>query len=404
MRNSSWWIGAAVVVLCVGGWYFADVIKGADAAAAPTLTTANSALTPVALAINNKAGSHAPMSATGESALEQQLALAQARYERAQQVYASYRVATRYPHESRPIQEHPDQVHPFDTISEEKNLRDMNGTPIKGLRLRTSQDRVFMSGADTVTFNIAAVDERGAPVPLIVTRATAGNIPESKTPTQLTQSAVEFNDSGIAPDASAGDGVYSARLTPALQGFATLNGTIRLLAQVSVNGEQGVAHFDVIYSPAVPAVWTGVREALEHGSLNFYLKANVKVAGRYVASARVDDANGVPFALLQFNEEVAAGEREFKLNLFGALVRDKAPAFPLKLRDVEGFLLIADQFPDRAMMARQAGVVYVSARYAMDKFSPDEWTSEERERYLAEYGSDLDRAKREADRLRLGGG
>ena len=117
-------------------------------------------------------------------------------------------------------------------------------------------------------------------------------------------------------------------------------------------------------------------------------------------SARVFDAKGAPFALLQFNDEVPAGTAEFKLNLFGALIRDKNPAFPLRLVDVDGFLLQADTFPDRALMARQGGVVHTSQRYSTDSFSPAEWTSQERERYLAEYGRDVQEAQDQLDRLK----
>lgn len=383
-------------------WYFADGHGGVVNAAA------NTAANPSALTVNagfgreqSKPDQAAPLN-TAATEREQQLALAQVRYERAHQVYSSYLQATRYPHDSRPISEHPDQIKPFDPASEEKLMRDMSGKPIKGVRLRTTQDRVFMSGNDVVNLHLSAVDEKGQTLPLTITRAAAGSIPEGKTAVQLIQSAVSFNDSGTSPDASAGDGIYSAQLAPAAQGFAAHNGTIRILAQVSANGEQGVAHFDVIYSPSIPAVWTGVREAVEQGSLNFYLKANVKTPGRYVASARVDDAHGKPFALLQFNEEVAQGAQEFRLHLFGALIRDKAPAFPLKLRDVDGFLLYPDQFPDRAMMARQTGVIHSSGQYALDKFSRDDWTSEEKERYLKEYKQDEDNAKKDIDKLTQG--
>ena len=94
----------------------------------------------------------------------------------------------------------------------------------------------------------------------------------------------------------------TVRLTPATQGFANYNGTIRVLAEIAADGQQGVAQFDVVYTPASAATWSGVREAVENGSLNFYLKSNVRRAGRYVVSARVDDANGRPFALVQFND------------------------------------------------------------------------------------------------------
>jgi hypothetical protein len=327
------------------------------------------------------------------------LALWQARYERAERTYASYRDATRYPYESRPIAEHPDQVRPFAPIDEQVKLRNAKGEVVNGISLRTTQERVFLSGAESVKFTIAALDDSGRTLPLIIRSASAQSIPDSRTPIRIVQTAVAFTDDGVGADDVPSDGRYSARLTPGTQGFLNYAGTISLLAEVASDSQQGVAHFDVVYSPDVPATWGGVREALEAGSLNFYVKANVRQAGRYVVSGRVDDANGVPFALLQFNDEVAAGNREFKLQVFGALVLDKSPAFPLRLRDVDGFLLLPDRFPDRATMSRQTGVVHTSAVYPLGRFSSAEWTSEERQRYLAEYGKDADTARRQVEDL-----
>ena len=132
---------------------------------------------------------------------------------------------------------------------------------------------------------------------------------------------------------------------------------------------------------------------MENGSLAFYLKANIKEPGRYVVNARAYDANGKPFALLTFNDEVPAGAKEFRLPLFGKLVRDLKPAFPITLRDVEGFLLYEDRFPDRAMMPRWPGVMHTSANYPNSAFSDAEWTSEERSRYLNEFGKDVTQAE-----------
>lgn len=337
-------------------------------------------------------GSGGPFSPAGLAARKQQLALWQQRYDRAEQVYSSYRDATRYPHESRPISEHPDQVRPFDPVTEDKTLRDASGKAVKGLRLRTTQERVFLGGAESVTFTIAAFDDSNKAVTLTISQSSAQTIPDTSTPVTPIQAHVPFADDGAGPDITASDGKYSARLTPATQGFSSYAGTIRLLAQVTANGEQGVAHFDVVYSPTVPATWLGVREAVEAGSLNFYLKAQVQVAGRYVVSGRVYDADGKPFALLQFNDQVATGVTEFKLQVFGTLLHDKNPPFPLRLVDVEGFLLRPDAFPDRSMMARRGGVVYTSGSYGIDRFSSAEWSSEERDRYLNEYGRDMQEA------------
>ena len=344
-------------------------------------------------------GSNGPYSAAGLQARQAQLALWQARYERAERLYASYRDATRYPPDSRPLTEHPDQIRPFAPVTEELKLLNDKGEPVKGVRLRTSQERVFLSGTETVRFAIQAVDDNNLALPLTIRNASARSIADSRTPVKNIQANLSFSDNGLGADDTAGDGNYMARLSPATQGFENYNGTIRTLAEVTANGQQGVVQLDVIYTPDSPATWGSVREALEAGSLNFYIKLNVRRAGRYVVSGRVDDANGVPFALVQFNDEMAAGSREVRLQVFGALIRDKAPVFPLKLRDVDGFLLIPDTFPDRAMMARQPGVIYTSARYNRDRFSPNEWTSEERERYLTEYGKDAETARQQVQDL-----
>ena len=393
-------LGIAVLAVAAVGWYWtgsqANASRGPDSAA----TASASSLAPAGEeVVPTGTGSSGPLSALGRQARQDKLDLWRSRAERSEQLYASYRDSTRYPPDSHPIAEHPDQVRPFQPIVEENTLRRADGSIAKGFRLRTSQERVFLSGAETVKFSIEAVDDRGVTLPLIVTSASAQSVPDTRTPVRLIQSNVLFSDDGTGADSAAADGVYTARISPAQQGFEAYAGTIRLLAQVNVKGEQGVAHFDVIYTPGVPATWAGVREALENGALNFYLKANVVMPGRYVVSARVDDANGAPFALLQFNEEVPAGVREFKLTLFGALVRDKGPLFPLRLRDVDGFLLVPDTFPDRFTMARQSGVVHTSARYAVDLFSPNEWTSEERSRYLNEYAKDAENARAEVARL-----
>ena len=94
-----------------------------------------------------------------------------------------------------------------------------------------------------------------------------------------------------------GDGAFAGVLAPAQTGLAGFAGTIRTEVQYSVNGKRGFVLFDVIYTPELPATWSGpAREVMEDGSLVYILKANVRQAGRYVVSGRVDDATGKPFA------------------------------------------------------------------------------------------------------------
>ncbi len=405
------WAFAAVAVATLSWWLFASDQVGVAAGLSASAISPRGQVQGVSgssLASGASAGGEsnppgAPLSPEGLKLREEKLAQARARFERASQVFSTYRDATRYPHESRLMADAPDQVRPFDAIVEEKTMRNERGEPVAGITLKTGQDRVFLSGQDAVKLTVQATDKSGKVLPLLISRAAAQSVPDGKQLAQLRTANLEFSDAGSssagAVDDVAGDGNFSARLSPSTQGFAGFAGTIRILVFVRADGKEGVAHFDVIYTEDVPATWGAVREAQEAGSLNFYLKANVRVAGRYVVSGRIDDARGQPFALVTFNEEVAAGVQEFKLHLFGALIRDKRPVFPLKLRDVDGFLLIPDKFPDRLMMARRAGVVHISGIYIAENFSPNEWSSEERNRYLAEYGRDLDAARTELERL-----
>jgi hypothetical protein len=333
-------------------------------------------------------------------ARQAQRELWQQRLERSQETLDAFRRSTRYPSDSQPIGEHPDQVHPNQPISEEHALRLAGSRKGEGLSLRTTQERVFVQGAETVRFTVSLRDGAGRAQPLRVLRASAREVPAPRTAATFADVPMNFNDDGVAGDPAAADGVYGAQLQPATQGFAGLFGQIRIELALQVGSEQGSTYFDIFYTPEPPAVWQGgVREALEDGSLSFYLKAEVKQAGRYVVTARVDDAEGKPFALLGFNDEVATGAHEFRLRLFGKLVRDLKPAFPLTLRDVDAFLLRPDAFPDRMLMPRLTGKVHVTQAYAPSSFSDAEWSSEERTRYLTELSRDVTEAQARLEQL-----
>ena len=389
----SWRWHAAVAVLglaVVLGWYWLQP----EASARESATAVTAASPAAALPGVQGPGGGGPVSAA-EAARREREVRASVRLERAEQLYRSYRESTRFPPDSRPLEEHPDQARPFAPVQDEARLRDSAGRPVAGVRIRSTQDRVFVTGMESALFTLEAVDDEGRPVPLVVRRSVAQSIPDSKTLMTVVHADVPFADDGAGADDVAGDGRHAARLTPATQGFAGRPGTIRLVVELIANDQQGGAAFDLVYLPEVAGAWSGVREALENGALNFYLQAQVRVAGRYVASARVQDANGVPLALLQFNDVAGPGPVEFRLPLAGLLVHEKSPAFPLRLVDVEAFLLRPDVFPDRTMMPRLAGVAHVSQRYSMENFSTQEWQSEQRDRYLAEYLRDVTRAEDE---------
>ncbi|MBL8308435.1 MAG: hypothetical protein JNM33_17210 [Rubrivivax sp.] len=374
-------------------WALRD--RGAEAAAGPALSAPNVAAMPMRpLPEPAPAASTAgpPLSPLGQAQRREQLALWQGRLERARTTLENYRHAAQYPHESRPAEEHPDQLRPFEPIAEDRALRMPGGSVTQGVHLKTTQERVFASGDESSRITLMLTDDHGRMLPLRVTRAVMQEVtPPGRTAGTVPVPLVVSDD---------GRGQLSALMHPARQGFGQFAGTVRLELSLDYAGQPGFLYFDLNYSPEQAATWLpGVREAQSSGSLDFFVKAQVLLPGRYVVSGRIDDAQGQPVALALFNGEVRAGTVEFRLPVFGKLLRDKAPPFPLVLRDVEAFLLKPDTFPDRVMLPRRAGVLHTSRSYPLAAFSDAEWSSEERTRYLTELGRDVATAERQVQAL-----
>ena len=406
-----WLLGAIIFLLAIGAggsWLVAgspsisDIAassRTAFSAASTSATRTGVSLQPRQPGVTTLRDANADARAEAEAANnpQAQLALWSQRLERAEELLENYRNQTKYPFDSRPARENTDQMSPNRAVREEGKLSNPGQKPAEGIRIRTSQERVYVASSETVLFTVSAVDLDGNALPSQVTRAIAHDPPLDGKPSKRNSISMPFNDDGANGDETANDAVWSARLTPATQGFAGHAGTIRVELNLKVNEQTGFVFFDIFYTPDPPAIWVGgsggVREAVEAGSLNFYLKAQVRDAGRYVITGRVDDASGKPFALISFNNELSAGPNEIKLNLFGKLLVDEKPLWPLTLRDVDGFLLKEDSTPDRALMPRLPGRVLVSRAYPLSAFSEAEWTSEERARYLAEYGRDVESAR-----------
>ncbi|VXB23954.1 hypothetical protein [Massilia sp. 9I] len=307
--------------------------------------------------------------------------------------YCSYREGSKYPMESRPAAQNPDQMQPNQTVAEMNPMRVEGGGTNTNVFLQTSQSRVYLAAGENVAFSLRAVSSQGETVPLVITRAVAqGMTYGGSRPTP--QVALPFADDGGGADPVAGDNAFAGVLAPNQTGLAGFHGTIRTEVHYTAGGRNGFVLFDVIYTPVLPASWTGqVREGLENGSLNFYLGLDVRQPGRYVITGRVDDARGKPFAIATFNDVLGVGARDVKLTVFGKLLTDESPALPLRLRDVDGYLLRENVDPDRLLVPRLEGRVFTSRTQNLKGVSDAEWESEERQRYLAEYAKDRDAAR-----------
>jgi hypothetical protein len=333
-----------------------------------------------------------PVAAVPHAQPERRLQVAQD-LQLADHTYCSYRDSTKYPFTSRPIAEQPDQVYPNAPVTEAHAMRLDGGDADPNVSIQASQTRVWLASGESVAFSLRAVGAGGTVLPMVITRAVAqGLTPNGKR--AAAQVTLAFADDGNGADPVAGDSAFAAVLAPGQTALAGFAGAIRTDVRYSVAGRSGKVLFDVLYSPEAPGAWTGqVREAVENGSLNFYLKADIRQGGRYVVTGRVDDAKGRPFALATFNDLLPSGPNEIKLTVFGKLLRDVEPAQPLTLRDVDGYLLKENADPDRALMPRLTGRAAIAATHALNAFSDAEWQGEERSRYLARFGQDLARAR-----------
>jgi hypothetical protein len=332
-----------------------------------------------------------------EAEREAQRQLWEKRLARARFTFDSYKESTRYPPESRPISEHPDLVYPSSPERKQplnKEQRDVS--------LRLKQEKVYVVGDEVVRFFVGCENaSTSQPLPCDVHSAVAREAPHMAQVGQVAPVPLEFNDAGRNGDEVAGDGTWTGSFQPSRQGFAMYEGSLRVEFRVRANGNtEGGAFFDIVFTPAAPATFTGkVREVVEQGSLRLYVGLQVRKPGRYVMAGRVDDEAGVPFAYLEFNEELEAGAREVKFSLFGLLLHHKNPDFPLKLRDVEGFLLREQGDPDRELVKAIYGYVHATQPYTLDRFSEAEWDSEERRRYLEEYAKDVQQAEEQVGNL-----
>lgn len=398
-RRGWWWL--APLALAGGGllgWWIAAPRGGESAATARPGATALAAAAPTTAQV----ASTAPYSESGAQARQAQFALWQQRLERSQHVLDTYRASTRYPHGSRPASEQPDQMRPNDPVVEDHALGEPGKASAEGsLKLRTMQERIYVQGNERVRFSVAVVDGEGRTQPLRVLNAAVREFTPPAMASLYPVLPVAFNDEGSAGDAVAGDGEFTTTLQPAAQGYAGLAGQLRLEVFLDAGGRRGQTYFDLYVTPEPPALWAGaVRDAVEAGSLVFVLPAEVREPGRYVVSGRIDDAGGRPIALLTFNDELPAGAAQVALQLHGRLLHDVQPAFPLTLRDVEGFRLREQGHPDRALLPRRVGTVFVSGHHTLAAFSSAEWASEERSRYLAELSRDVDEARAKVEQYR----
>lgn len=309
----------------------------------------------------------------------------------AQQRLARYKQFSRYPPGSRPAREHPDQMAPFLPVVRQSPLV-FGGEANDEVSVQLGQDRRELVGDETARLWVRCEDSLGKVLPCLVRQAVA--LPAPPTDSQVAPAPLTFLDDGQNGDDRSGDGTLTAALRPSALGFSGFSGTVRVQLQIGLGEHRGGALFDLAYTPNAPARFAAtVSETVVQGSLHLGLQIEVLRPGRYFVTGRVDDARERQFALVQWDGELTQGTHKVPLTVFGKLLHDEKPTFPLVLRDVVGFLFLDDSEPDRMHMPHLVGVVHKTKVYSLADFSEAEWDSEMKRRYLEEYEKDVERTK-----------
>lgn len=335
----------------------------------------------------------APAPAVGAAGADGEKLLWQQRLERARHTLAEYAKATRYPPDSQPLREHPDRIHPLQPVVRTlplTNARTRGSAGSGEVLIKLTQDRLHLTAGDAVKLTVRCEDSLSAVVSCSVGAAQAA-VAQHLTATQASRFPAVPVD--FAADRSQ-DGDHVAIFQPQAQGFRGYSGPLQVSFTVQAGGESGELSFDLLYTSDPPARFTGkVREAVEAGSLRLYAGIEVAKPGRYVITGRVFDSRNQPLGYLQLNEQLSAGAQELPLVVFGKLIRDESPVWPLTLQDLDGFLLYEDRDPDRDELAILAGLVYRTRSHSSAEFSADEWQSEERTDHLKEFQKDVSEAE-----------
>jgi hypothetical protein len=285
---------------------------------------------------------------------------------------------TKYPPTSLPLAPKLDLQKPHTVASHTRGLAMAPDGGRSNVSITLSQSQLWLADGDVASAFIQVTTANGDKPNVQITRANLHKTDATGDALGTLVGPVLFHDDGVAPDTASGDLTFSASVpqwTDALRGKPT---GLVLEVDMVAGEEHGTFRFNFITTGAVPAKFTGVvHDAIEGGSLAFHIGIEVYRAGRYSLMARVYDADGKPAVLLTDLEELSPETREVVMVAFGKALLDQGLRSPFVLRDLEGFLFVAEKDTDRAVMAVWPGP-YTTAEFPMTQLSDKEWDSPQR--------------------------
>ena len=251
-------------------------------------------------------------------------------------------------------------------------------TPGK-VKIQQNQDRLYLQPGQSAVASFQALLLDGSTAPVTITRSDLTREAQPDGGAASVVANVSFHDDGVAPDEVASDGTWTGTVTPPNDGVPC---GMTLFVDVDSGGEKGTLAYEFVETAAAPARFTQTaRDALEEGSVAFYVGIAVDVPGLYEIIARVYDSTGAPISYVRFLDQLGTSSTEVRLAVFGGLLVDEGAVPPLVLREVEGHMMLLDQYPDRAMMADWPAN-YTSAKYDIGQFTTKPYVDPQKQAQL----------------------
>jgi hypothetical protein len=211
--------------------------------------------------------------------------------------------------------------------------------PIREKRLPTKQTARGPEGTPSLTVWASAVSvEVGRPVDLFAEPALAGKpaLPLEVTGEVANEGGivaqVTYHDDGKAPDARAGDGVWSARLAlPAgLEPESAASYMVRVKARM-LDGDVRVAAGGFLYSNPAAHLTGRYRESVVDGNLVISALVSVQEAGRFHLAGTLYTLQGEPIGTAQAAANLEPGRHWIPLSFYGLMFHDRKAAGPYRL-------------------------------------------------------------------------
>lgn len=226
--------------------------------------------------------------------------------------------------------------------------------PIQAKRVPTRQTRRGPDNAEPAlsVWSAKVSFEKGQPVDLFATLEEKGKAVTA--PAELSGEIVDaygsiltqvkYLDDGQTPDQKAGDGVYSARLTPEGLAAAPAASYMVRVRAVLANGDLRLAAGGFLYSDPSARLTGRYRDAVRNGNLVVLAEVEVTEKGRFHLAGTLHSMAGEPVGVAQAAANLEPGRHWIELSYYGLMFHDRQVAGPYRLGTLA--LSTTDQMPN----------------------------------------------------------